>query len=74
MVDDDDGFLGFLVSVDVGDDVDNASVGVPVRSIFCIAIVLLFFGDAMVLFVMPVMIVSVVEGDANILLFNKGHP
>lgn len=72
--DDDNGFFGFLVSVDVG-DVDNESVGVAVavRSIFCIAIVLLFFGDDVV----PDMAVSVaVEGDASILLFNKGigHP
>lgn len=74
-VDDDCRFFGFLVSVDVGDDVDNESVGVPVpiRSIFCIAIVLLFFGDP-VLLVMLAMIVSVVDGDASILLFNKGHP
>lgn len=74
--DDDGRFFGFLVSVDVGDDVDNESVGVPVpvRSIFCIAIVLLFFGDPVLLVTMLAMIVSVVDGDASILLFNKGHP
>lgn len=69
----DAGFFGFLVNVDVGDAVDSDSVGVPVRSIFCIAIVLLFLGDVL-LVVLPVMIVSAVEGDASILLFNKGHP
>lgn len=71
--DNDGGFFDFLVNVDAGDDVDSDSVGVPVRSIFCIAIVLLFIGDAFMVLV-PVMIVSAVEGDASILLFNKGHP
>ena len=70
-VDDDGGFFDFLVNVDDGDAVDSDSVGVPVRSIFCIAIVLLYFGDVLVV---PVMVVSAVEGDASILLFNKGHP
>lgn len=70
-VDDIDGrFFGFLVNVDAGDE--NIGVAVDVRSIFCIAIVLLFFGDD----VIPVRFCSVigVDGDANILLFNKGHP
>lgn len=62
------GLLGFLVSVDVGDDVE--SVGVPVRSIFCMAMVLANFGDDVPL----TRVVSVDDGDANILLFNKGHP
>lgn len=71
---DDCGFFGFLVNVDVG-DVDNDNVGVPIRSIFCIAIVLVFFGDD----VKPVAVdvadgESITEGDANILLFIKGHP
>lgn len=70
--DDDVGFFDFLVNVDAGDDVDSDSVGVPVRSIFCIAIVLVFFGDVLMELV-PVMIVSAV-GDVSILLFNKGHP
>lgn len=63
------GFFDFLVSVDDGDDVDN--VGVPVRSIFCMAIVLpIIFGDDVPL----ARAASCVDGDANILLFNKGHP
>lgn len=68
---DDCGFFGFFVNVDVG-DVDNDNVGVPIRSIFCIAIVLVFFGDD----VKPVAVdgESLTEGDANILLFIKGHP
>lgn len=68
--DDDCGFFGFLVSVDVG-DVDNESVGVAVRSIFCIAIVLLFFGDDVV----PGADVSLTDvGEASILAFSNGHP
>lgn len=72
--DDDCGSFGFLVSVDAG-DVVNDIVGVPIRSNFCIAIGLIVFGDD----VKPTAVgvvdgESVRDGDANILLFIKGHP
>lgn len=71
VADDDVGFLvDFRINDDVGDVVDDKSVGVVVRSLFCIDTLLLFFGDD----VIPSPVVAVADGDANILLFNKGHP
>lgn len=73
--DDDCGFFGFLVSVDVG-DVDNESVGVPIRSTLCIIMLLIIFGDDVEPGI-PLTTIpdgSAIEGVAKILLFNKGHP